>query len=276
MPGRPQKQTVEYFSHDANAGSGRGRTLPVLFNHFGHEGLSAWWLLLEHLASTRNHFIVIKNTEDWETLSASMHFKPERLKEILAKMADLEAIDAELFSGGIIWCQHFVDRLEPVYKARKQDIPSKPDLFNIIGVAATVKKPESQLSGKEMPLSGKEIEFPVSENTQRKELKKGTKEKRESPHAFGELKNVNLTPNEHESLIQKLGGREATRWIDELSLAKASKGIRPKSDYATVLAWERRERRLKSEKRGDSGANRQGSKAISAAELKASVGVPLD
>ena len=140
---RPQKQTVEYFSHDADASD--GRTLSILFNHFGHEGLSAWWLLLERIAKTRNHVISIRNPEDIEFIAAKLHFKPDKLMEILSKMAELGAIDIELFQSGQIWCQNFVDRLDPVYKSRKQEMPIKPEL-----------------SGKETELSGKETELSIS------------------------------------------------------------------------------------------------------------------
>jgi hypothetical protein len=61
---RPLKLTVEYFPHDANAG--QRKTLSILFNHFGHEGVSAWWFLLEALSSTRNHIIDINNPENME------------------------------------------------------------------------------------------------------------------------------------------------------------------------------------------------------------------
>ena len=103
---RPLKVTVAYFSHDADASE--GKTLSILFNHFGHEGISAWWLLLERISRTRNHVISTRNPEDLEFLAAKMHFKPDRLREILAKMAELEAIDRELFERGLIWSQNFV------------------------------------------------------------------------------------------------------------------------------------------------------------------------
>lgn len=121
---RPQKYTVDYFSHDANASA--GKTLTILFNNFGHEGISAWWQLLEVVSLTNNHVISLRNPEDLEYLAAKLHFKPERLKEILNKLAGLEAIDKGLFDSGIIWCQNFVNRLEPVYNSRKQEIPLKP------------------------------------------------------------------------------------------------------------------------------------------------------
>ena len=126
MAGRPQKFTVDYFSHDANASS--GKTLSILFNQFGHEGISAWWQLLETISSTNNHIIDIRNSEEREYLAAKMHFSAEVLDQILNKMAELNAIDKELYSSGFIWCQNFVDRLIPVYKTRGQEIPRKPDI----------------------------------------------------------------------------------------------------------------------------------------------------
>jgi hypothetical protein len=70
---------------------------------------------------------------------------------------------------------------------------------------------------------------------------------------FGEMDNVLLTTEDYEKLIEKFGAQGATSWIEELSLAKASKGYKTKSDYATILTWERR-------KRSNDGAHRGSSK----------------
>lgn len=104
------------------------------------------------------------------------------------------------------------------------------------------------------------------------------KEKRtttDSTLALGELQNVSLTPEEHGKLVERFGAQGATRWIEELSLAKASKGYKTKSDYATILAWERRESDPK--KGGRYGADRQSVSQDQpannrTARLKASVG----
>ena len=149
---RPTKNTVEYFSHDTDA-TGK-RTLSILMNHFSHNGVSAWWQLLERLGDTDNHVIDIRNPEDFEDLAAKMGFKPERLDEILKKMAAMEAIDKKLYGYGIIWCQHFVDRLAAVYKTRGRDLPTKPNLFNDnLGL----KVPETELSVPETTLPISEI-----------------------------------------------------------------------------------------------------------------------
>ncbi len=69
------------------------------------------------------------------------------------------------------------------------------------------------------------------------------------------LKNIALTGTEHGSLVSRFGLQGAASWIEELSLAKASKGYKSKSDYHTILAWARR--RGSERKGGGNGANRQ-------------------
>ncbi len=125
MP-RPVKNTVDYFPHDGDASD--GKTLTILFNHFGHEGVAAWWLLLERISRTNNHVIGIGNPEDLEYLAAKLHFTPDRFKEILDKLASLEAIDSKLYHEGLIWSDNFIGRVASVYTKRKQSIPRKPDI----------------------------------------------------------------------------------------------------------------------------------------------------
>ena len=233
MP-RPQKNTIDYFSHDADASN--GKTLTILFNRFGHEGLSAWWLLLELISSTRNHVISIGNPESFEYISAKLHFSPERLREILRKMAELDAIDPILFEAGFIWCQNFVDRQEPIYKYRHQPLPIKP----------TLPGKETQLSGEETQLSGK-----IST------LKKDSKDSKDSKESiykqkYGGLQNVFLSEDEYEKLKEKFNSA-LPNLIENLSLGIASKGYKYKSHYATILNWARKEH----QNGGNAGRNQQ-------------------
>lgn len=125
---RPIKHTVDYFSHDADASI--GKTITILENYFGHEGYSAWFKLLENISATNNHVIDVRNSVNYEFLCGKMKFKPERLTEILNKMAELDAIDSNLWKLKIIWCDNFVTRLSTVYEKRKQELPNKPLLDN--------------------------------------------------------------------------------------------------------------------------------------------------
>lgn len=125
---RPIKRTVNYFPHDSDA-SGK-KTLSILFNNFGHEGISAWWMLLECLASTENHVIDTRNPDELEFLAAKMHFTPGRLLQIVDKLAEIGTIDTELwFNNRMIWSQNFINRISDVYNKRNQELPGKPEFI---------------------------------------------------------------------------------------------------------------------------------------------------
>lgn len=252
---RPQKYTVDYFSHDANASE--GKTLTILFNHFGHEGISAWWMLLEIISRTNNHVIGIRNPEEMEFLAAKMRFKPERLKEILRKIADLEAIDKELYDQKLIWCQNFVNRLTPLYHHRGQEPPSRPDITFFHPI---VNMPENPVSGPDNPVSSEETIVSDPDNTQTKERKKESKTKESiQKKYFGEFKNVILSEEELNKLKTRFPSGDAERRIERLSAYLASKGTKYKNHYAVILSWAQKEER---QEVGNHGTYRQRNRAI--------------
>lgn len=51
---------------------------------------------------------------------------------------------------------------------------------------------------------------------------------------------VNMTKEEHSALVKKFGESETKDWIEKLNLWKGSKGKKTKSDYYTILSWERK------------------------------------
>jgi len=119
---RPQKQTVDYFPHYANS----GKTIFILENKFGNNGYAFWFKLLELLASTDGHSFRTENSIDWEFLLAKTKVDDKTATEILNTLADLDAIDKELWDKKIIWVQKLVDNLEDVYKKRRVSAPEKP------------------------------------------------------------------------------------------------------------------------------------------------------
>ena len=60
---------------------------------------------------------------------------------------------------------------------------------------------------------------------------------------YGELSNVLLTDVEYDKLTERFGKAGIEDRIAELSLALASKGYKYKSHYATVLSWDRRDKK---------------------------------
>lgn len=65
---------------------------------------------------------------------------------------------------------------------------------------------------------------------------------------YGEFKNVLLTPEEHQKLMERLGESNTNLLIAELDTGIASKGYKYKSHYATILNWVRRKTTQNTEK----------------------------
>ena len=58
---------------------------------------------------------------------------------------------------------------------------------------------------------------------------------------LGEAQNVKVTNEEFSKLVARFGEGQALDWIEKLSLWKASKGRRFKSDYFAILSWARKD-----------------------------------
>jgi len=121
---RPMKKGVDYFPHACT----HGQTMFILEQRWGNDGYAFWFKLLELLGSTEGHVLDAENTATREFLAARTRLSVEQCYEILDLLADLDAIDQELWKKHhVIWCQNFVDHLEPVYRKRKTGPPSKPN-----------------------------------------------------------------------------------------------------------------------------------------------------
>ena len=120
---RPIKKGVDYFPHTCV----HGQTMFILEQRWGNDGYAFWFKLLELLGSTEGHVLDAENTATREFLAAKTRLSVEQCYEILDLLADLDAIDQELWKKHhVIWCQNFVDNLEPVYRKRKTETPTKP------------------------------------------------------------------------------------------------------------------------------------------------------
>ena len=141
--GRPQKDTVEYFPHDAKASA--GDTITALEGQFGNDGYAFWFKLLEHLASSEGHYIDCGNTKKWQLILARARVKHETGVEIMKLLVEMGAIDRDLWGKGIIWCQNLVNNVAQVYQNRRRPIPLRPVVMPLLGVS-TVVNPVTTLS----------------------------------------------------------------------------------------------------------------------------------
>jgi Domain of unknown function (DUF4373) len=117
--------TVEWFPHYANASS--KMTLTILEKKYGTEGYACWFKLLECLAQSDGHYISCQSTTQLEYLKCKLPVSNGNLMKILQEMADLSAIDKELWENQkIIWSDNFIQNVKEVYTNRRREIPLKP------------------------------------------------------------------------------------------------------------------------------------------------------
>lgn len=123
--GRPGKVTVDYFPHVTNT----GKTISILEARWGNDGYSFWFKLLELLGSTNGFCYNCNSTSDWDFLLSKTRVSEETAAAILTKLAEIDAIDAELWNEKKVWCQNFVEGIEPAFERRKSLVPAKPSLL---------------------------------------------------------------------------------------------------------------------------------------------------
>lgn len=116
------KKTVDYFPHIIK----NGKTITILENKFGNDGYAFWFKLLEILGSTEGHYYEYKDTSEREFLHARTNVNAETAQQIFDLLADLRAIDQELWEENIIWSENFIENIKDAYSRRKVDVPHKP------------------------------------------------------------------------------------------------------------------------------------------------------
>ena len=213
MP-RPLKHTVDCFPHFVNA----GKTLLILQNEFGNDGYAFWFKLISLLCKTNGQVYDYNNPASWRLLLAETSVSEDIANKVLQLLADIEAIDPELYLKKISWVLHLVDNLSDIFTRRRNgSIPEKPLIVNKNPVNVN-KKPQTR-----------------PYYTKPNHIKENTKS------AYGEFENVFLTPEEHAKLIKSFSDKKTATLISNLSLGIKSKGYKYKDHYATILNWERRD-----------------------------------
>ncbi len=122
MAGRKQTNTAAYFLHFAQ----HKKTMFVLEQKFKNDGYAVWFKLLELLAGSENHYLDCNAADEWQFIVSKMNIEETVLLEIFDLLVKLSAIDAELWSQKIVWCQNLVNNLKPLYDKRGREIPDRP------------------------------------------------------------------------------------------------------------------------------------------------------
>jgi len=228
---RPQKRTVDYFPHYVN----NGKTLLILQNEFGNDGYAFWFKLLSLLCKTDGQVYDYNNYAEWRLLLAETNVSEDNCDKLLQLLSDLGAIDKDLYLQKIIWVQNLIDNLADVYRRRGDgSIPEKPVIVNKNPVNVD-RNPQTKLN--------------------KTKLNKTKLNKTKLKSMYGQFQNVLLTDEEYAKLREKFNS-SLDDMIERLSEGIASKGYKYKSHYATILSWDRKDKK-ESGKQGDThGSNK--------------------
>jgi hypothetical protein len=124
---RPKKQVVDYFPHSCTS----GKTIYILEQEYGNDGYAFWFKLLELLGTTPGHCVDYTDIGIKRFISAKARVSAEKIELMLQLLAELNAIDLNLWQKGQIWSQNFVNNIYIDGGLRRSEIPQKPSLCNI-------------------------------------------------------------------------------------------------------------------------------------------------
>jgi len=233
----------------------------ILETRYGDKGYAFWFKILELLGSTNGHAYYFNIEENCEYLQAYTRTDKEKTIEILDLLANLDAIDKELWSNNhIIWSDNFIDGLQAAYRNRTVDVPDKPisDVRNpdSIGIS-DVRNPRSKV--KESKVKESKVEGASSIN--------------QILYCLNKLKSWRPTDDDEQWLS------DFQEEFPDFTLTELKKCLDYYSGRATPKhkgIWKNRFRNwMEKKKEFDDGKGGRHSKGHSAEELEASIGKPL-
>ena len=240
---RPGKTKVDYFPHVTQT----GKSIAILETRWGNDGYAFWFKTLELLGSSEGFYYNCNRPSDWEYLLSKTRTTEDMATAILDKLAEIDAIDAELWGRKVIWSDNFAGNLTPVFDKRKSTPPQKPEFPE--------RKPgDNDIAASLRDENSSSREFPAPETDKEKqriaEHSEAEESRRDQPRvacpssrrggAEKQADLVYLKPEERERLAVEYGEDGARRII---ALLDAYKTNQPKKcreyrdDYKVITSW---------------------------------------
>ena len=260
--GRRGKVKVDYFPHVTQT----GMTIDILQSRWGNDGYAFWFKLLELLGNAQGFCYHCNSAPEWEYLLARTRVTAEVATAILDKLAEIEAIDAELWGEKWVWSDNFVAGVAPAFEKRKGELPQKPDFRSrnhgdsrvsvtgseVLGGAAAIAGPET---GKGEERKGEDIK---GEDIKGEDIKGEERngEERNGEETNGEAEHpcpsklrdgvepqadtVYLKPAEVDRLTLEHGADGVRRLVEILDAYKTNhpnKCAQYRDDYKVITDW---------------------------------------
>ena len=250
--GRRGKVKVDYFPHVTQT----GMTMDILQSRWGNDGYAFWFKLLELLGNAQGFCYHCNSASEWEYLLARTRVTAEVATAILDKLAEIEAIDAELWREKWVWSDNFVAGVAPAFEKRKGELPQKPDFRSrnhgdsrvsvtgseVLAGAAAIAGPET---GKGEEINGKEINGKEINGEQRNGEETNGEAEHPCPSKLRDgvepqADTVYLKPAEVDRLTLEHGADGARRLVEILDAYKTNhpnKCAQYRDDYKVITDW---------------------------------------
>ena len=150
MP-RPTKATVDYFPLDCKFGD----TITALENIYGNDVFVIWIKTLQKLGQSNHHYIDVRSKAQWTLFYSRFKIDESRVREIFNNLAELDCIDKDLWSAGVIYSTNFVERIKDVYKTRIVQLMTRDEILRKIITPESPEQKDVGVSSIKNPINDK-------------------------------------------------------------------------------------------------------------------------
>lgn len=211
-----------YFSHDANAR--QDPKVLQMMSVYGVEGYGRYWILVEMLREQSDFTLSLRGKYTFNALAMQMQCTPNASEEYVHDCIN----EFGLFeSDGEFFWSNSLNRRMSIKEELSQKRRKAAEIRWGKKVDESTKTHESDASA-----------FQVHSKSDALGMQGKESKGKESKRKYKDY--VSMTEEEYKKLIDQFGESGTEERMENLNLYKGSKGKKYKSDYMTILAWERK------------------------------------
>ncbi|MBU8770302.1 DUF4373 domain-containing protein [Cytobacillus oceanisediminis] len=223
---RPKKEGMDYFPHDTDAvNDEKIESLRLLY---GNDGYAFYFILLERIYRTKQFELDVSDAETIQILAKKVSVSEDKFLKMLETSLKRDCFDRQAYEERKVLTSEGIKKRASVVVDKR------------------VKMRDKYQQTKEEVSDAETTQETGVESTQSKVKK--SKEKK-SKNKYAEY--VSMSLEEFEKLKEQFGGQGANDRIEKLNLYKGSTGKTYKSDYLTILNWERKNSKKETSKQID-------------------------
>lgn len=215
---RPKKEGMDYFPHDTDAVN--DEKIEALRLLYGNDGYAFYFILLERIYRTKEFELDVSDAETIQILSRKVCVNEEKFLQMLETSLKRGCFDRKSYDERKVLTSDGIKKRASVVVEKR------------------VKMRDKYHQEKELVSDAETTQETKVETPQSKVKKSKVKNIKDIKKKYADY--VSLTLDEYQKLIDQFGENGTKERIENLNLYKGSTGKTYKSDYLTILSWERK------------------------------------